>query len=160
MQLEVEAGDLVISNAAIRMDGTSKEYLPIEYPAVSNFEVTKELVNSCENKKLKYHVGVTQSKDSFYGQHSPQSMPIKHELLNKWNAWIEAGCLASEMECSAIYSVSISRKVRAGAILLCIWNQERKEKLNDLREEYDTSNAIQVAVETIKQLIQKDKKGI
>jgi len=157
MQLEVEAGDLVIANAAIRMEGTSKEYLPIEYPAASTYEVTKELVEAAQRKKIKYHVGVTQSKDSFYGQHDPNSMPVRNELLNKWDSWVKAGCLASEMECSAIYSVGITRKVRTGAILLCIWNQERKDKLKDLREVRDTSCAIETAIEAIKQLIQKDK---
>lgn len=153
MQMEVEAGDIVIANAAIRMEGTSKEYLPIEYPAVSDFELTNSLVNGAKALNNRYHVGVVQCKDSFYGQHSPETMPVGNELLQKWNAWIKGGCLASEMESAAIYTVSSVRRVKASGVMLCVWNQERRDKLNDVREEHDTSNAIKVAIEGLKNFI-------
>lgn len=150
MQMKVEAGDIVIANAAIRMEGTSKEYLPIEYPAVSDFELTSCLVNGAKTLNNKCHVGVVQCKDSFYGQHSPETMPVGEELLQKWNAWIRGGCLASEMESAAIYTVANVRRVKASGVMLCVWNQERRDKLNDTREEHDTTNAIKVAIEGLK----------
>ena len=38
MQEDILSGDIVIASGAIRMDGTGREYAPIEYPAVSDFE--------------------------------------------------------------------------------------------------------------------------
>ena len=67
MQDEVIAGDLVIATGAIRMEGTTKEYAPIEYPAVADLDVTLALKKASENLGYKYHVGVVQCKDSFYG---------------------------------------------------------------------------------------------
>lgn len=73
MQLEVKSGDLVIATGAVRMEGTSKEYAPVEFPAVSDFHITNALVEAAENLKFPYHVGVVECKDSFYGQHAPQT---------------------------------------------------------------------------------------
>ena len=72
MQRDVKSGDLVIATGAIRMEGTSKEYAPIEFPAVADLEVTNALVASAKEKKEDYHVGVVQCKDAFYGQHEPE----------------------------------------------------------------------------------------
>ena len=65
------------------MEGTSREYAPIEYPAVANLDVTNALVEAAKEKGfIKYHTGVVQSKDSFYGQHEPEAMPAGYELIN------------------------------------------------------------------------------
>ena len=91
------------------MEGTSKEYAPVEFPAVSDFHITNALVEAAENLKFPYHVGVVECKDSFYGQHAPQTKPVGYELLNKWNAWVQCGCLASEMESAALFVVASYR---------------------------------------------------
>ena len=116
MDLDVKSGDIVIANGAIRMEGTSKEYAPIEFPAVPDFGVTNALVNAAETLKKPYHVGVVQCKDSFFGQHSPETKPVGYELLNKWDAWLKLGCKASEMESAAIFIVASYLKVRAGSV--------------------------------------------
>ena len=128
MQLDVEAGDIVVAQGAIRQEGTSKEYLPIEFPAIADLEVTNALVESCKDLGLKYHAGVVQCKDSFYGQHSPDRMPVGYELLNKWDAWIKGGALCSEMETSALFTVSSVLRLHAGAVLLVIWNQSHSSE--------------------------------
>ena len=86
MQTEIKSGDIVIATAAVRMEGTSREYAPIEYPAVANLDVTNALVEAAKEKGFIYHTGVVQSKDSFYGQHEPEAMPAGYELINKWEA--------------------------------------------------------------------------
>ena len=91
MQPEVAPGDVVIATGAIRMDGTSKEYMPIEFPAVADFHVTSALYSAAEKLGYPNHIGVVQAKDSFYGQHSPESMPASAELLSKWEAWKRGG---------------------------------------------------------------------
>ncbi len=158
MQPEVEPGDVIIGSGAIRQDGTSREYLPIEFPAVADFKVTQALYNAAEKLGYRSHVGVVQAKDSFYGQHSPESMPIAPELLYKWEAWKRGGCLASEMEGAALFIVGAARKLRTGAVFHCVWNQEVAKSGMPKERKEDTSCAIKTAIEAIRLLIAEDKK--
>lgn len=103
MQEDVCGGDIVIATGAIRMEGTSREYAPIEYPAVPDFGVTNALVDAARDVGVTYHTGVVECKDSFYGQHQPEKHPVSYELLNKWEAWLRMGCIASEMESAALF---------------------------------------------------------
>jgi len=155
MALPVTGGDLVIATGAIRMEGTTKEYVPIEFPAVANLDVTNALVKAAGKLKAKWHAGIVQCKDSFYGQHSPDRMPSGYELINKWEAWIKAGCLASEMESSTLYIVSQILGARAGCVLNVIWNQERGRKGMSNPHCHDTGLAIQAAVEAVRILIKE-----
>lgn len=157
MQTEVKSGDIVIATGAIRMEGTSKEYAPIEFPAVANLEVTNALVAAAGKKGCTFHTGVVQSKDAFYGQHEPETKPVSYELMNKWEAWKRMGCLASEMESAAIFVVSGYLKVRAGACFLVMANQEREKLGLENPVVHDTDKAIQIAVEAIRELIRADK---
>lgn len=157
MQEQVMGGDIVIANGAIRMEGTSKEYAPVEYPAVPDFTVTNALVQAAAKQNIACHVGVVQSKDSFFGQHEPEVMPVCYELENKWNAWLRMGCLASEMESAALFIAGSFLRVRVGACYLVIANQEREKKGLSNPQAHDTEAAIAVTVEAMRQLIKADK---
>ncbi len=157
MQIPVKSGDLVIASGAIRMEGTSKEYAPIEYPAVADFSIVQELVKAAERKKLSYHVGVVQCKDAFYGQHEPETKPVSYELLNKWEAWKRLGCLASEMESAALFVVGNYLRVRVGSVFLVVANQERAREGLENPVVHDTECAITTAVEALRSMIKKDK---
>ncbi len=153
--LPVCAGDVVIASGAVRQDGTSKEYAPIEFPAVASTELLFALAEAARELDLSYHTGVIQSKDSFYGQHSPKRMPTSFELLEKWEAWKRLGVLASEMEASTLFTVAAALGVSAGAVFTCVWNQERFAAGLDTDgcEEHDTDKAIKVAISAIKRII-------
>ena len=219
MQPEIRSGDIVIATGAVRMGGTTKEYVPIEYPAVASYRITNALAdaaeemgfvckefhehfagsgmeeiqgkknkgkkkeNSKENNKEKNrkenaetiavgdgssetedekvkvcHIGVVQCKDSFFGQHEPEEMPICYELENKWRAWKRMGCLASEMESATIFIVAARLRARAGTCLLVMANQER-EKLGLYNPVvHDTDQAIRIAVEALRKLILEDRR--
>lgn len=158
MDINVKGGDIVIATGAVRMEGTSKEYAPIEYPAVADFDITNALVVASKNLGLNYHTGVVQCKDSFYGQHDPERMPVGYELTNKWEAWKRLGCLASEMESAALFVVSNFLRVKTGSVFLAVANQER-EKLNlENPVVHDTDLAIKTAIEAVKILISQNKK--
>ena len=157
MQLDVKSGDLVIANGAIRMEGTSREYAPIEFPAVANIDVTNALIGAARTLGTDYHVGVVQCKDAFYGQHSPETKPVSYELLNKWEAWKRLGCLASEMESAALFIVASSLGVRAGSVFLVLANQEREKEGLSNPVVHDTDMAIRTAVEAIRRMIKEEK---
>ena len=154
---KVKAGDVVIATGAIRQEGTSREYAPIEFPAVADFRVTGALVHGAMGKGLTWHTGVVQCKDSFYGQHSPSRMPVAGELEYKWEAWRRLGVLASEMESAALFTVAASLNVRCGACFHVIWNQERKAAGLMEADDHDTEKAVSVAVEALRLLIEADR---
>ena len=156
MALPVLGGDLVIATAAIRMEGTTKEYIPVEFPAVANLDVTNALVEAARRLDARWHAGIVQCKDSFYGQHDPDRMPIGYELMKKWDAWIKAGCLASEMESATLYIVSQILGARAGCVLNVVWNQERARNGLDNPNSHDTTLAIKAAVEALRILIEHE----
>jgi len=157
MNPSVEPGDIVIATGAIRMDGTGREYMPIEFPAVADFKVTQALSAAAEKLGYPNHVGVVQAKDSFYGQHEPESMATSPELIYKWEAWKRGGCLASEMESATLFIVSAVRRLRAGAVFHCVWNQELAKSSMPKKRNEDTSAAIMTAVEALRILIKSDR---
>ncbi|MDO4648729.1 MAG: uridine phosphorylase [Eubacteriales bacterium] len=157
MELNVKGGDIIVATAAIRAEGTSKEYAPIEFPAVANLDVVNALVAAAKDLGATCHTGVVQSKDSFYGQHSPETKPVGYDLLNKWDAWLRLGCLASEMESAALMTVASYLRVRFGATFLAVANQERAKKGLDNPQAHDTDLAVRVGVEGLRKLIELDR---
>lgn len=157
INLDVAAGDLVIPTAAVRMEGTSKEYAPIEFPAAANHEMVSALVLAAKENGYSYHTGVIQSKDSFYGQHDPDTMPVEYELKNKWSAWKRLGVLASEMETAALFTVGAVRHIKVGCVLHALWNQERKNLGFDDPDDFDTNAAIKTALAALRSIIDIDK---
>lgn len=153
INLDVKSGDLVVATSAIRQEGTSREYAPIEYPASADMDVVFALKKAVDELEVNAHFGVVQSKDSFYGQHSPEKSPVSYELLNKWESWKKLGVLSSEMETAALYTVAASLGVKCGCVLAVIWNQERKALGFVEEDNLNTENAIKTAILAIKKLI-------
>jgi len=156
MQLDVKSGDVAVATASIRMEGTTREYAPIEFPAVANLDVTNALVDACKRLNQPYHVGVSQSKDSFYGQHRPETLPNGDELIRKWKAWLALDCKVSEMESAALFVVGSYLRVRVGACFLVVANQERAKAGLENKQVHETDSAIRVAIEAIRILIRQD----
>ena len=157
MQPDVESGDLIIATGAVRNEGTSREYAPIEYPAVADFRMSEALIAAAKQLGICYHVGVVQCKDSFYGQHDPGSKPASYELEAKWEAWLRMGCLASEMESAALFTVAGYRRVQCGTVLLCVANQERAKLGLENPVVHDTDKAIRAGIEAIRRLILEER---
>ena len=126
------------------MEGTSREYAPIEYPAVPHVDVMNAMIRAAKNLKFRCHAGVVQSKDSFFGHRK---------------AWLRMGCLASEMESAALFIAGSFLRVRVGACFLVLANQERAKKGLSNEQAHDTEAAIRTAVEAIRILIQEDAKN-
>lgn len=156
MQPEVKSGDIVIATGAIRMEGTSREYAPMEYPAVADFDVTLALRDAAIARKNRYHLGVVQCKDAFYGQHDPDSMAVGDVLKSKWEAWIKCGAKCSEMESAALFIAGAVRRLRVGAVLMVFANQTRRAMGLEDPKCYDTTEAVATAVDAVRLLIRRD----
>ncbi len=163
MQPFCKTGDVAILSGAIRDEGTTSHYLPMEFPAVADLDVTIALREGARRAGIPYHVGISQSKDSFYGEVEPQRMPVAQRLEERWKAWVEGGAICTEMEASAIFILASIYRKRAGGVMLMggadtgadhIPLDENAKALNEL---LDVNRAIRVAVEGIKILIEQDR---
>lgn len=157
INLDVMPGDIVVATGAVRYEHTSWEYAPLEYPAVPDFTTTAALKEAGEKLGYRIHTGVVQCKDSFYGQHSPEKSPIYYDLLNRWESYKRLGVMASEMESAALFVVAAALGVRCASCFHVIWNQEREKAGMFMPMTEDTSGAIKVGVEAMKQIIKSDK---
>ena len=159
IDLNVRSGDVVVATGAIRYEHTSREYAPIEFPAVADFQVTNALVEATKKLSFPLHTGIVQCKDSFYGQHDPAASPVYYELQQKWESWKRLGVKASEMESAALFVVAAALGCRCGSCFHVVWNQEREAAGLDQKMSEDTSSSVKVSVEALKLLIEADRKA-
>ena len=157
--LNVQSGDVGVATGAIRYEHTSREYAPIEFPAVADFQVTNALVEATKKLGFPLHTGIVQCKDSFYGQHDPAASPVYYELQQKWESWKRLGVKASEMESAALFVVAAALGCRCGSCFHVVWNQEREAAGLDQKMSEDTSSSVKVSVEALKLLIEADRKA-
>lgn len=141
---EVKVGEVVIASAAIREEETSLGYVPMSYPAVASLEVTNALIEAARRLRVKHRVGLTVSKDAFYSE-EPGRVPLAEQARERWQLWRRCGVLATEMECSTIYTLCGISGMRAGATLAIIGPIG---KVVDPRA--GVSEAIDVAIEAVK----------
>ena len=133
--------DGVIGTAAVRDEGTTRQYIPIEYPAVADRHVVEALSAAAASLGYHYAEGIIHSKDSFFGEVDSAIMPLQAHLEESWEAWRRGGVMASEMEAAALFVISSIRGCRSSAILSFT----------------DMTKTVHVACEALKQLIKLDR---
>jgi len=154
MQPELIPGDLAIMKASIRDEGTTKHYMPVEFPAIADIDVVMALKKAADTLGYRSHIGISHSKDSFYGQVSPERMPVAPYLQRQWRAWTRGGVLCAEMESATLFTLGAIYKLRTGSITLVAMNQENP----DLGSVVDVEPLIKTAVMALKTLITDDRK--
>ncbi len=163
MQPNVHMGDVVVVTASIRDEGTTSHYLPLEYPAVADMDVVNALRAGALKLGLSHHCGVSQSKDSFYGEVERTRMPMAGHLEERWNAWVAGGAMCSEMESSALFILSSIYRKRAGGVMLVINESDLAETAEEdaakHMREFDADSVIKTAIEGFKILIEQDRRS-
>ncbi|NLJ83423.1 MAG: nucleoside phosphorylase [Halanaerobiaceae bacterium] len=135
--------DGAIVTAAVRDEGTTISYMPIEYPAIADRHVVAALSEAARMHNKNYIEGITHSKDSFFGELDPDSSPVSARLKKRWEAWQRGNVVCSEMECAAIFVISSLRGKRASAIMN--WG--------------NMEDTIRIACDAVRLLIKKDSEG-
>ncbi len=151
----IEVGDIIISTGAVRLEGTSKQYVIPEYPAVASYEVVLALVEAAETLGVRYHLGLAASTDSFYvGQERPGYKgylpPFNRGLVDFMKS---VGVLNFEMEAALIFTLAGIYGFRAGMVCAAIANRETEEFIVDA----GVDDAIRVANEAVRILSEWDK---
>jgi len=119
LQKGVGLGDLCISSAAVREEGTTRQYVPLSYPAVADLDVTCALREGARKLGFRHHVGISHCKDAFFIE-GDADLPAEDENRANWKAWYRANVISTAMESAALFVVSSIRRVRAGEILAII----------------------------------------
>ncbi len=162
IQPGTKAGDVAIVTGAIRDEGTTLHYMPVEFPAVADLDVILAMREGAIRAGIPYALGISQSKDSFYGEVEPERMPMDTHLMNRWKAWIDGGAVCSEMEAAAIFIISSIHRKRAGGVMLMAGSAdsqpETPEEFEEFSRMFDVNRAISTAVEGLKVLIEQDLK--
>jgi uridine phosphorylase len=164
MQPDINTGDVAVLTGSIRDEGTTLHYMPVEFPAVADLDVVLALREGAENAGIPYHLGISQSKDSFYGEVEPDRMPVDQRLREHWKAWVAGGAICSEMEAASIFILSSIYRTRAGGVMLMAKIDQNDEdqfnkKSDNNMEMFDIHRVIKVAIEGVKILIEHDRKS-
>jgi len=149
LQKEVKIGDVVISTAAIREEGTTRQYIPLSYPAVASIDVTNALISAAKKLKFRWHAGIVHCKDAFYIESEKGALPLPLQEYNDllWKAWERGNALATSMESAALFVISSIKKLNAGEVLAIIgatWSKAPIVKKVGIEE------AIKIAIEAVK----------
>ena len=144
MQPHIKLDELIVATSAVRDEGTSQQYLPLAFPATAHVDVIAALSQACRQGQRPFHVGIVHSKDSFFGEVESERMPMRRQLQERWQQWIDGGTLCSEMEAATLFIVASVLRKRAGALL----------KAGGTHSSLD--NLCKTSVEALKLLIQSD----
>lgn len=156
MQHELRIGDLVIVQAAVRADGTSRRYAPVEVPAVAHIDVLEALRGAARASGRRSHTGTVSSNDAFYPELEPGRMPQSDRLRQDWEALRRCQVLAAEMECASLFIAAITRCARVGAVVGVVNEAgSTEEPLPDVKA-LPMEATIATAVEAIRLLIRRD----
>ena len=153
MQPYIRTGDIAIVSAAIRDEGTTLHYAPIEFPAVANLDVLNAMRQGVRRLGLPHHVGVAHSKDSFYGEWAPDRMPGRERRQERWQSWVRCGSICTEMEAATIFILSSIYRKRSGGVMLMYELESDEPKSDrereDLEARSDIHRAIRAAIEIL-----------
>lgn len=155
IQGNLETGELVIAQAAVRNEGTSQQYAPLSFPAVANPRIIDALYRTAISLGIKCSTGIVLSGDALYGEIYPDRMPMSGYLKERWETWEKCGCLAAEMECGTLFVVAAARGVNAGAVLTIVNAAASGTDTFENTREVALNDSIKTAVSALKVLIKE-----
>jgi len=158
----IKTGDVVITTGAVRLDGASRDYAPIEYPAVAHPEILQALSESARRLRKRHHIGITASTDTFYpSQERPDTFSgyLIKRIRGATEEWRNLGVLNYEMESSTLLVLASVFGLRAGCVTGVVVSRHRGEKITAGRLQRGEKNAIEIAVAAAGMLIQSSRKS-
>jgi len=156
IQSYIQVGDVLITTAAVRLDGASLHFAPVEYPAVADFDCTSALVASAKHHRTKYHVGVTASSDTFYpGQerYDTYSGRVLNRLKGSMQEWQNLGVMNYEMESATLLTMCATQGLRAGMVAGVIVNRSLQETPDANTLQQAESVAVSIVVDAARRLL-------
>ena len=156
IQAHVNPGDVIVTQAAVRLDGASLHFAPMEFPAVANFEATTAMVEACRDAGIEPHIGITASSDTFYpGQerYDTVSARVTRRFKGSMQEWQDLGVLNYEMESSTLFTMCASQGWRAACVAGVIVNRTQQEIPDEATMKKTEVNAIAIVVAAAKKML-------
>ncbi len=164
IQESIAIGDVVVSTAAVRLDGASTHYAPIQYPAVAHHDVLVALIASARaimpSLGRRYHVGITASTDTFYQSQERDDLSrryVPRHLQGMTEEWRRLRVLNYEMEASTLLTLCQVFGLRGGCVTGVINTRRPEEGGETIRPEHlrlGEEHAIQVGIKAMELLIE------
>ncbi len=154
----IKHGSIVNATGSVRDEGTSRQYMPLEYPAIATTDVVLALRKAAKELHItNYYEGIVHSKDSFYSEYSDFTAQPAYNKA-RWESWQKGNVLATEMECSVLFVLSQMRKWRGGSVLAVIGSTWEESPISS---DHSTGQreAILTSLEAIKILAEEDTKA-
>lgn len=156
IQPNVNVGDIIITQAAVRLDGASLHFAPMEFPAVADFYATTALVEACVQQGIKPHVGITASSDTFYpGQERYDTMSgrVTPRFKNSLEEWQALGVLNYEMESSTLFTMCSANGWQAACVAGVIVNRGQQEIPDESTMKQTELSAVSIVVDAVKLML-------
>ncbi len=150
-------GDVCIPRGAVKMEGTSTQYLPLEFPAVPTFSLLRAFSHAAQECGYPYDTGITITKDSFYTEVSPESKPVAPLLAYQWEAYQKGGVTNTSMECAPIFTIGATLGIRTASVMICatdfeVYSNDDKDYPRDWEQ-----RAIDVGIAGMRAVIREDR---
>ncbi|EIJ68564.1 MULTISPECIES: uridine phosphorylase [Pasteurellaceae] len=150
IQPHINVGDLLVTTGAVRLDGASQHFAPLEYPAVANFECTNALYNAAVAQGTTPYVGITASSDTFYpGQerYDTYTGKVYSKFKGSLKQWQELNVMNYEMESATLFTMCAALGLKAGMVAGVIVNRTQQEIPNEATIKGTEEKAVSVVVE-------------
>lgn len=149
IQPNINVGDILVTTGAVRLDGASQHFAPLEFPAVADYHCTSTLVEAAKEKGVTPHIGITASSDTFYpGQerYDTYSGRVTRRFQGSLKQWQELGVMNFEMESATLFTMCSALGLKAGMVSGVIVNRTQQEIPNEETIGATEARAVAVAV--------------
>jgi len=156
IQPDIQVGDVLVTTGAVRLDGASRHFAPIEFPAVADFSCTTALVDAAKALGASTHIGITASSDTFYSgqeRYDTYSGRVVNAFQGSLQEWQLMGVLNYEMESATLFTQCASQGLRAGMIAGVIVNRTQQEIPDEGMMQNTESMAVRIVVEAARRLL-------
>lgn len=137
LKKEIKPGAIIIPTACIREEGTTREYIPYQFPAVADYTIVSALEQAAKKNTYRYAIGINRTHDAFYGQSrniKAWGSPFTDLRMKTWDYPV----ISSEMEASALFIIALMREVKAGAVLAVNSNPEPLKEIVNNKQTFTT----------------------
>lgn len=155
IQPHIAVTDVIVTTGSVRLDGASRHFAPIEYPAVADLECANALAGAARSLGLTVHTGITASTDTFYpGQERYDTVSgyVRRELRGSTAEWTALHVLNYEMESATLFTQCATNGWRAGMVAGVLVNRTTQEMPDASVHDDVESNAVRTVVEAARRL--------
>jgi len=157
LQPTLQLGDLVIAQAAYRLENTSLQYVGEGYPAVADLEVVLALIQAADQLGCRYQLGITATAAGFYGAQGRQlpGFPLRHR--DQLAALARQGIQNFDMETSCLLTLASLRGFRAGAVCAVFANRQRQVFIAPEDQEAAEGRCVMTGLRAFHHLVELDR---